>query len=199
MDKKSLQTLEFDKILLQLAQFTQNEPVRNRIVSLQPTESLAEANALQEQTASAVGVLLRRGNPPGMKTTDVTPSVMRAERGGVLSMRELASTVPVIDDVLNYAVALVSSTHPELEGASATAKKYVKYGASPRAAQALITAAKVRALMNGNYNVSYADIDALAYPVFRHRVKLNYSALNDKLTIDDVIATLIKENKKNSK
>jgi len=117
----------------------------------------------------------------------------------VLSMRELASTVPVIDDVLNYAVALVSSTHPELEGASATAKKYVKYGASPRAAQALITAAKVRALMNGNYNVSYADIDALAYPVFRHRVKLNYSALNDKLTIDDVIATLIKENKKNSK
>ena len=117
----------------------------------------------------------------------------------VLQMRELASTVPVIDEVLDYAVALVSSTHPELEGASASAKKYIKYGASPRAAQALITAAKVRALMNGNYNVSYADIDALAYPVFRHRVKLNYSALNDKLTVDDVVSILIKENKKSSK
>ena len=117
----------------------------------------------------------------------------------VLEMRALASTVPVIDEVLDYAVRLVSATHPELDGASATAKKYVKYGASPRAAQALITCAKVRALMNGNYNVSYADIDALAYPVLRHRVKLNYTAVNEKLTIDDVISLLIKENKKNAK
>lgn len=117
----------------------------------------------------------------------------------VLEMRELAKTVPVIDDVLNYAVNLVSNTHPELEKTSATAKKYVKYGASPRAAQALITCAKVRALMNGNYNVSYADIDALAYPVLRHRVKVNYTAINDKLTIDDVIGMLIEENKKLNK
>ncbi len=89
MDKKSLKTFEFDKNLLRLAEFTQNEPVRSRILSLVPTESLAEAQSLQEQTASAVGVLLRRGNPPGLKTTDVTPSVLRAERGGSLSMREL--------------------------------------------------------------------------------------------------------------
>ena len=117
----------------------------------------------------------------------------------VLEMRELAKTVPVIDDVLKYAVNLVSNTHPELEKTSSTARKYVKYGASPRAAQALITCAKVRALMNGNYNVSYADIDALAYPVLRHRVKVNYSAINDKLTIDDVIGMLLEENKKLSK
>ena len=114
----------------------------------------------------------------------------------ILGMRKLAATVPVIDDVLEYAVALVSATHPELENASSTASKYVKYGASPRAAQALITAAKVRALMHGNYNVSYADIDALAAPVLRHRIKINYAAINDKLTVDDVIEMLVKETKK---
>ena len=114
----------------------------------------------------------------------------------ILGMRQLASTVPVIDDVLEYAVSLVSATHPELDGASAATTKYVKYGASPRAAQALVTAAKVRALMHGNFNVSYADIDALAAPVLRHRIKINYAAINDKLTVDDVIEMLVKETKK---
>ena len=114
----------------------------------------------------------------------------------ILEMRALANTVPVIDEVLDYAVRLVSGTHPEISGASDTAKKYIKYGASPRAAQALITCAKVRALMNGNFNVSYADIEALALPVLRHRIKINYTAINDKLTVDDVITKLVKETKK---
>ena len=111
----------------------------------------------------------------------------------ILEMRKLASTIPVIDDVLYYAMDLVSNTHPELAKPSETAKKYIKYGASPRAAQALITCAKVRALINGNYNVSYADIDALACSVLRHRIKINYNAVNDKLTVDDVIKLLLKE------
>ena len=114
----------------------------------------------------------------------------------ILEMRALAKDVPVIDEVMTYAVNLVSNTHPELEKTSATAKKYIKHGASPRAAQALITCAKVRALMNGNYNVSYEDIDALACPVLRHRVKINYNAVNDKLSVDDVIKQLVDENKK---
>ncbi len=113
----------------------------------------------------------------------------------ILEMRELAKGVPVIDEVLKFAVDLVTNTHPELEHGSASAKKYVRYGASPRAAQALITCAKVRALMNGNYNVSYADIKALAYPVLRHRIKLNYTAVSDKLTVDDVIKLIISETK----
>ena len=113
----------------------------------------------------------------------------------ILEMRALASTVPVMEEILQYAMKLVTNTHPELDGACSTAKKYVKYGASPRAAQALITCAKVRALINGNYNVSYEDIDALAKPVLRHRIKINYNAVNDRLTVDDVIALLIKETK----
>ena len=114
----------------------------------------------------------------------------------ILSMRALASEVPVCDDVLYYAVNMVSNTHPASEDCAPSAKKYLKYGASPRAAQGLVTCAKVRALMDGRYNVSYEDIDALAYPILRHRVKINYTAINDKLTTDDVISLIIKETKK---
>lgn len=114
----------------------------------------------------------------------------------VLQMRALASQVPVCDDVLLYAVNLVSNTHPAVDDCTPTTKKYVKYGASPRAAQGLVTAAKIRALMQGRFNVSYEDIDALALPVLRHRIKINYTAINDKLRVDDVITRIIKETKK---
>ena len=134
-----------------------------------------------------------------VKMTQITmdeTAEAKVDGATILEMRALAATVPVIDEVMAYAVALVAGTHPEVEKPSDTAKKYIKYGASPRAAQALITCAKVRALLNGNYNVSYEDIDALACPVLRHRIKINYTAVNDKLGVDDVIALLIKENKK---
>ena len=114
----------------------------------------------------------------------------------ILLMRELASAVPVTDEVLRYAVRLVSATHPERKGAPELAKKYVRNGASPRAAQALITSAKVRALMHGRYNVAYEDIAALAAPVLRHRMKVNYNAVNDGLSTDDVIEKLLREIKK---
>lgn len=114
----------------------------------------------------------------------------------ILHMRKLAIQVPVIEDVLNYAMKLIHKTHPEVDKTSEVAKKYIKFGASPRACQALITGAKIRALMNGNFNVSYEDIDALALPVLRHRIKLTYSAINDNLTVDDVINKLIEETHK---
>ena len=114
----------------------------------------------------------------------------------ILKMRELAKEVPVVPDVLYYAMRLVSRTHPVLDVSGEVAKKYIKYGCSPRACQAFITAAKVRALIEGRFNVSYEDIDALAYPVLRHRMKINYAAMNEKLTVDDVITKLIEENAK---
>lgn len=117
----------------------------------------------------------------------------------ILQMRALATQVPVCDDVLTYAVSLISNTHPDLENCPATTKKYVKYGASPRAAQGLVTAAKIRALMDGRFNVSYEDIDALAFPILRHRIKINYTAVNDKLGVDEVIANIIKETKRSVK
>ena len=114
----------------------------------------------------------------------------------ILAMRALAASVPVADEVMRYAVNIVTNTHPELEGAPASTVKYVKYGASPRAAQALITCAKIRALIDGRYNVSYDDITALAYPVLRHRIKVSYTAVNDRITADDAISLIIKETKK---
>lgn len=114
----------------------------------------------------------------------------------ILKMRKLAQEVPVIPEIIDYAMTIVEKTHPELDGTSDTAKKYIRYGASPRAAQALITGAKIRALIHGNYNVSYDDIDALCYPVLRHRLKINYNAINEGLDIDKVIGLLIKETRK---
>ncbi len=126
------------------------------------------------------------------KTMDETAEAV-VDGETILEMRALAATVPVIPEIMNYAMRLVANTHPERPESVDSAHKYLKYGASPRAAQALITSAKVRALLTGNYNVSYEDIDALAPAILRHRVKINYTASNDRLTADDVIALLIKE------
>ena len=111
----------------------------------------------------------------------------------LLEMRETAKDIPVIEEVTEYAARLVAATHPDGENASETGRKYVKLGASPRAAQALITGAKVRALLNGRYNVSIEDINTLALPVLRHRVKLNFDAVTDKKTPDDIVRAVIKE------
>ena len=115
----------------------------------------------------------------------------------IMKMRALAQDVPCIQEVIDYAVTLVHNTHPEFEETSEVTKKYIRYGCSPRAGQALITGAKIRALIHGNYNVSFDDIDALAFPVLRHRIKINYNAINEGLSIDKVIELLIKENRKN--
>ena len=77
--------------------------------------------------------------------------------------------------------------------ASETAKKYVRLGATPRAGQALISAAKVKALMNGRYNVSYNDINELALPVLRHRIKLTFEAAAERITADDIVTMIVEE------
>ena len=117
--------------------------------------------------------------------------VMNGEE--LLAMRETAKQIPVLDEVLTYAVRMVTATHPENEEAAETTKREIRFGASPRAVQALITGAKIRALTEGRYNVSYDDVNALACPVLRHRVKLTYEALMQKRTPDDVIVDLIDE------
>ncbi len=109
----------------------------------------------------------------------------------LLEMRNTAKEIPIIDEVFQYAMKLVSATHPELPEASDVAKRYLRFGASPRAAQALITAGKVRALMEGRFNVSYDDINTLAYPVLRHRIKLSFQAITEKVTTDNVIQKLL--------
>ncbi len=111
----------------------------------------------------------------------------------LLEMRKTANAIPVAEEVMRYAMILCSATHPDSECATEAAKKYVRLGASPRAGQALISAAKVRALLNGRYNVSYSDVNALAYPVFRHRMKLNFEAIASRVSPDEIITMILEE------
>ena len=111
----------------------------------------------------------------------------------LLAMRAAAKEILVMDDVMQYAMKLVTYTHPELEDSPELTKNYIRFGASPRAGQALITAGKVRALMAGRYNVSYEDINALAYPVLRHRIKPSFRAVTEKITTDMLIRRLLTE------
>ena len=109
----------------------------------------------------------------------------------LLKMREVAKTIPIASDVLEYAMRMVAATHSASPDATPTTKRYIRDGASPRAAQALITSAKVRALIRGRYNVSYEDINSLAVPVLRHRIKLGFEAVTSKMSPDDVVLSLI--------
>lgn len=111
----------------------------------------------------------------------------------LLAMRKTANKIPVAEDVMRYAMTLCSATHPDSECASQAAIKYVRLGASPRAGQALISAAKVRALMHGRYNVSYNDVNELAYPVLRHRIKLNFEAIANRVSADEIVGMIIDE------
>lgn len=115
---------------------------------------------------------------------------------GLLQMRATANAIPVAEPVMRYAMTLCSATHPDSECASEAAKKYVRLGASPRAGQALISAAKVRALLNGRFNVSYGDLHELAYPVLRHRLKLNFEAIAERVSADQIIKMIIDEKSK---
>lgn len=111
----------------------------------------------------------------------------------LLEMRATAKQIPVPADVMYYAMLLVAATYPDNELGVTSAGKYLRYGASPRAAQAIITAAKVRALLHGRYNVSYEDINALAVPALRHRIKLSFEAVTGKISSDDVVRRIIEE------
>ena len=111
----------------------------------------------------------------------------------LLAMRALAVTVPIAEDVMDLAVGLVQATHPELPDAPEITRKYLRMGASPRAAQALVLTARVHALSKGAYHVSRQDIAQMAYPVLRHRIRLNFDAVTENRTADELIGNLLAE------
>jgi MoxR-like ATPase len=109
----------------------------------------------------------------------------------VLRMMELAREVPVSERVTAMAGRMVMATHPESTYAPDSVKKYVRYGVSPRGGQALIAAGKVRALIEGRYNVAFEDIEALAFPALRHRFFLNFEGEAEGINPDLLIAEII--------
>jgi MoxR-like ATPase len=111
----------------------------------------------------------------------------------LIHLIETARAVPVATHVKDYAIRLLLATHPDQEDAPDSVRKYVRYGASPRGLQALITTSKVRALLEGRYNVSLEDLQNVAFPSLRHRIILNFDGLADGVTPEDLIETIIEE------
>lgn len=102
-----------------------------------------------------------------------------------------ARAVPIASHLTDYAARLVSATHPERAEATDTARRYVRFGASPRGAQALVLSAKVAALLDGRLNVAEDDLRAMALPALRHRVILSYEAVADGITGDHVVSSIV--------
>ena len=125
-------------------------------------------------------------------TATATPyPVTNAEE--ILGFQQLVRMTPIADSVARYAIDLVRATRPVEPGAPEFIRKYVNYGASVRATQFLVLSAKARALMHHRYHVTYEDIRALATPVLRHRILLNFQAESDRLSTDDILTRLLEE------
>ncbi|CAN5394115.1 MoxR family ATPase [soil metagenome] len=129
------------------------------------------------------------------RTTGVdTPAVGKAATGAdVLAMQRLARDVPIASHVMAYAIRLLRGTHPETERVPEIVKTYVRYGASPRGAQAMVLGAKIHALLDGRFNVAYGDVQAVAAPALRHRVILNFEGEAEGISTDSVVRSIIAE------
>jgi MoxR-like ATPase len=122
-----------------------------------------------------------------IRQTDINRTLTGAE---VLEFQRLVRRVPVPESVARYAVALVRASRPH-NGGLDFVKEWVNWGASLRASQYLVLGGKARALLNGRFNVSIEDIQALAYPVMRHRILTNFHAESQKVSTDEIIRRLL--------
>jgi MoxR-like ATPase len=111
----------------------------------------------------------------------------------LMRLIDTAKAVPVATHLKEYAVRLLLATHPETADAPEMVRNFVRYGASPRGLQAMMMTSKVRALLEGRFNVSLEDIQAVALPALRHRLILNFDGLAEGITAEEVIGEIIKE------
>jgi len=129
-----------------------------------------------------------------MTTGNAEESLNKVSSGEeIVAMRIVAREIPIARPVMEFALKLVLATHPDSEYSPSSSKKYIRFGSSPRGAQAVITAARIRAMLDGRYNVAFEDIKYVAYPALRHRLFLNFEGLSEGITPDDMIAEIIKE------
>jgi MoxR-like ATPase len=127
------------------------------------------------------------------RTTQARPvSVERVMSGGnVMTYRELIREVPIADHVRALASTIIMATHPMWEHSPESARRFIRYGASPRGAQALVLGAKVRALTQGRFNVSVDDLRALAAPALRHRIILNFEGEAEGVDTDTLVGQIV--------
>ena len=133
------------------------------------------------------------------RTTGASAPALKpvADATAMLGAQRLAREVPVAEHVLRYAGRLIGATHPDRSSIDSV-KKYVRYGASPRGMQTLILASKVRALLEGRFNVAFEDLAAVAAPALRHRVFLQFEAEADGVSADRVVADVLEQTQKDS-
>ncbi len=126
-------------------------------------------------------------------TSDDSPKPQAViEKSRIVEMRELVRKVPLARSIQDYAVRVLQATHPDTKEATATSKKYLRYGASPRGLQAIILASKIRALLQGRFAVSIDDVRAVAAPALRHRLILNFEGEAEGIKADGIIAEILK-------
>ena len=111
----------------------------------------------------------------------------------LLDLQKLVRQVPVASHVKDYAVRLIMATHPKTETAIPVSNQYLRFGSSPRGGQALLLAGKVRALIQGRFNVSFDDLQAVIQPALRHRLILNFEAEAEGITTDHIIDQVLKD------
>jgi MoxR-like ATPase len=114
-----------------------------------------------------------------------------ADGATVLELQDLAREIPVASHVADYAVRIVLASHPDAPEAAESAKRNVRFGASPRAAQAIILASKIHAVLAGRVNVAFDDVRRVALPALRHRLILNYEAEAKGMSADRVVGELL--------
>jgi MoxR-like ATPase len=110
-------------------------------------------------------------------------------------MRHLVRQVPISDEVRRHGIKLVMGTHPESDFATDMVRKYVRYGASPRAGQALLLAGKVLAVLDDRINVAREDIEEVMLPALRHRIILNFEAQAEGVTPDQILRDVAENSK----
>jgi MoxR-like ATPase len=142
------------------------------------------------------------GYPSGTELTEVLTRTTEGaktqinkvlDRNRLLELMALVREVPVASHVKDYAVRLVMATHTRTENAAPIANQYLRFGSSPRGAQTLLLGGKVRALVQGRFNVSFDDIHAVAPAALRHRLILNFEAEAEGITTDHIITSILKE------
>ena len=128
------------------------------------------------------------------RTTEVETPHASATFGAdrIVALSKLVRQIPVAPEVRRYAIAVVMATHPEHELAAPMSKQFVRFGSSPRGAQAIILAAKLRAILDGRYHVARDDIKAVAPMALRHRLILNFEGQADGVPPDAVVANVLK-------
>jgi MoxR-like ATPase len=114
-----------------------------------------------------------------------------ADGSAIQRLQDLAREVPIASYLTDYAARLVLATHPESPESPDLVRRYVRYGASPRAAQALVIAAKIHALLNNRYNVSHDDLRVVAPPALRHRLILNFEAEANDVSVEQIIRDVL--------